>query len=452
MGADNGASGLAGRMNRRDFLKLSGAGLAGASLLGVAGCGGGGGAERNEAGAIEVIFSMGPDDTGTRDGLIEQFNQDREGEIQVTTRVMPTDTGQYFDQLRTEFQAGGGDIDVIGGDVIWPAQFAANGWIVDLSDRFTEDMRADFLEGPIESNTYEGAVYGVPWYTDAGMLYYRRDLLEQSGFNNPPETWDELVEMAKQVQSDSGTEIGFIFQGAEYEGGVVNGVEYINSYGGSVLAEDNADEVTIDSQESVEGLSAERRMIEEGITPQAVTTYTEEETEAAFLNGDAVFCRNWPYMYALAADESMSNISQDQISVAPLPRGTNGESVSGLGGWNLFINSSADQETQDAAWEFIQYMTATEQQRTFALDASFLPTLSALYDDQEILDAVPVIALAGEALERTVPRPVSPYYSDMSLAMAEEFNASLTGNKSAQDAISTLQQELQAIADEGSQG
>jgi len=446
-------AGLSGRLNRRDFLKISGAGLVGASLLGVAGCGGGGGgAERNEAGAIRVVFSMAPDDTGTRDELVRQFNQDREGEIEVVNRTMPTDTGAYFDQLRTQFQAGGGDIDVIGGDVIWPAQFAASGWIVDLSDRFTEDMRADFLEGPVESNTFEGAVYGVPWYTDAGMLYYRRDLLEQSGFQNPPETWDELVQMAKQVQSDSDTEIGFIFQGGDYEGGVVNGIEYINSYGGSVLAEDNSDNVTIDSPEAADGLAAERRMIEEGITPQAVTTYTEEESEAAFLNGDAVFCRNWPYMYALAGDEDASNISQDQIGVAPLPRGTNGESVSGLGGWNMFINATSDQETQDAAWEFIQYMTAPEQQRTFALEASFLPTRSALYDDQEILDAVPVIALAGEALERTVPRPVSPYYSDMSLEMQEEFNASLSGNKSPEQTVSDLQQSLQSIVEEGSQG
>lgn len=378
MDTRNEATGPLGWMNRRDFLKISGVGLAGASLLGVAGCGGGGGAEQADDGSIIITFAMGPDDSGTLDQMIQQFNEDHQGEYRVNYRTMPTDTGAFFDQLRTQFQAGGGDIDLIGGDVIWPAQFAANGWIVDLSDRFTEEMRSDFLEGPIESNTYEGAVYGVPWYTDAGMLYYRRDLLEQSGFSNPPETWEELIEMAKQVQQDSGTEAGFIFQGANYEGGVVNGIEYINSYGGSVLAEDNADEVTIDSSESVEGLSIERRMVEEGVTPQAVTTYTEEESEAAFLNGDAVFCRNWPYMYALAADESMSSISQDQVGVAPLPAGSGGESVSGLGGWNFYINSASDQETQDGAWEFARFMTAPEQQKFRAIEGAFLPTLTAL--------------------------------------------------------------------------
>jgi multiple sugar transport system substrate-binding protein len=124
---------------------------------------------------------------------------------------MPSDTGQYFDQLRTEFQAGGGGIDVIGGDVIWPAQFAANGYILDLSDRFTD---ADaFLPGPIQSNTYDGKIWGVPWYTDAGLLYYRQDQLEQAGLSGPPATWDDLKQMALEAKQAAGAQLGFAFQG-----------------------------------------------------------------------------------------------------------------------------------------------------------------------------------------------------------------------------------------------
>ena len=91
-------------------------------------------------------------------------------------------------------------MDVIGGDVIWPAQFAASGFILDLSDRFTADMRERYLDGPLEAVTYEGKIYGVPWFTDAGMFYYRKDLLEQSGFSEPPKTWAEMKEMAGKVR------------------------------------------------------------------------------------------------------------------------------------------------------------------------------------------------------------------------------------------------------------
>jgi len=199
---------VARAINRRDFLKISGAGLAGAALLGVAGCGGGGG---SEGGSGDITFAMAPDPSGTFQKLIDQFNKENEGDFKVTWRKMPTDTGQFFDKIRTQFQAGGGDIDILGGDVIWPAQFAANGWIADLSDKFPETEREKFLPGPIESMIYEDKIYGVPWYTDAGMLYYRKDLLEKNGYKEAPKTWDELKKVAKEVADAEGMKAGFVW-------------------------------------------------------------------------------------------------------------------------------------------------------------------------------------------------------------------------------------------------
>src|SRR5215212_1879149 len=185
------------KISRREFLRVSGAGLAGAALLGSAGCGGGSGGEGGGGGG-EIVFSFFPDPSGSVQALIDQFNQENEGNISVTLREMPADSGQHFDQLNTEFQSGEIGIDVIGGDVIWPAQFAANGFIADLSDRFSESEQSEFLPATIEANTYQGRIYGVPWYTDAGMLYYRSDLLEESGFSEPPRTWDQLKDIARQ--------------------------------------------------------------------------------------------------------------------------------------------------------------------------------------------------------------------------------------------------------------
>jgi len=426
--------------DRRAFLKMGGAGLAGAALLGAAGCGGGGGAFNGE-----ITMGFGREPSGTLQKLIDQFNKQNK-DIKVAWRNMPVDTGQYFDQLRTQFQAQDGSLTLIAGDVVWPAQFAANSYIIDLSDRFTEDMRSKFLEGPVESNTYEGKVYGVPWFTDAGLLYYRKDLLEKAGFSGPPATWDELKEQAQKVMQDQGTKIGHVFQGAEYEGGTVNGLEFINSHGGQVLDPGDASKVIIDSPESVAGLETEYSMVTDGVTPQAVSTYQEPECEAPFLGGDAVFCRNWPYMYSLAGTGEF--IKPDVIDIAPLPAGDGGESVSVPGGWNFFINAFAEQEAQDAAWEFLQYMTAPEQQKAYTLGGSYLPTLTALYDDPEVKETLPTVGVAGEALKNAVPRPVSPVYSDMSLKMQEEFNSSLGGDVEPQEAISTLQTELQKIADQ----
>lgn len=441
---------LAGRrINRRDFLKMGGAGLAGATLLGVAGCGGGdsGGGQGGDGGG-EITFIYGPTgntDQQTIQTLVDRFNEENESGITVNFRQAQSDTGAYFDQLRTEFQAQSSEIDVILGDVIWPAQFAANGWIVDLSDRFPEEERQNFLSGPIESMSYEGGMYGVPWFTDAGMMYYRTDLLEQSGFSEPPSTWEELKEIAQQVQQDQGTNNGFVFQGANYEGGVVDGLEFIWTHGGAVLG-DSPDQIVIDSPEAIAGLTMERSMIEDGVSPQAVANFKEDESAGAFLQGNAVFLRNWPYVYGLLSDPEQSEISLDQVGVAALPSGEGGESFSGLGGWNFYI--SAFSENQDAAYEFVQFMTAAEQQKFRALEGGYLPTLQDLYDDQEILDEVPVVDLGREALENTRPRPVSPVYSDMSLRMGEQFNASLNGDIPPEEAVTTLQTELQDIVDQ----
>ncbi|MCA1848076.1 MAG: ABC transporter substrate-binding protein, partial [Actinobacteria bacterium] len=421
-------------------LKIGGTGLAGAALLGTAGCGGGGGGDSGN-----LILSHGPEESGVLRKQLDAFNQQHKGEIQVEWRQMPADTGQYFDQLRTEFQAGGGEIDVISGDVIWPAQFAAQGWIMDLSDRFPESQQQKFLPATIESNLYEGAIYGVPWFSDVGMLYYRRDLLEQSGIGEPPATWEELKQMAEQVRQDSGTKYGFVFQGANYEGGVVDGLEYIWTHGGDVLDGNN---VVIDSPESAAGLATERSMVTDGVTPQAVVNYTETESHTTFLNGDAVFIRNWPYMYGLASDPEQSKIKPEQIGVAPLPAGEGGQSFSGLGGWNLFINA-ASQDKVDAAWTLIQYLSAPEQVKARSLQGGpGIPTYRSLYDDQEITSQVPVVALAKESAQNAKPRPVSPYYSDMSLEMAEQFNASLKGDISPEEAVKTLQSQLQQIVEQ----
>ncbi len=420
---------------------MSGAGLAGAAVLGATGCGGGGG------GSGELIFSMGPDDAqGTMATLIKRFNDQNKG-FKVTHRVMPADTGQYFDKLRTEFQAQSSDIDVIGGDVIWPAQLAANGWIADLTDKFPKSEQGKFLEAPLASVTYQGKVYGVPWYTDAGMLYHRKDLLEKSGFSEPPKTWAELKEMANKVVQDQGVKYGFVFQGDQYEGGVCNGLEYIWTHGGDVLDPNDPNKVIIDSPEAAAGLATEASMISSGAAPQAVSTYQESQTDPAFMNGTSVFARNWPYMYALAGTSDYPKVKPDQVGMGPLPVDDGNELASCLGGWDMLINANSDM--QDEAWEFIKFMTAPEQMKFRAVKATVLPTRTALLSDPDI-KKLPPVAQGSPAIRHTHARPVSPYYSDMSLEMQDQFNASLKGDVSPEKAVKTLQSNLERIIQQGS--
>ncbi|MGI8649145.1 MAG: ABC transporter substrate-binding protein [Rubrobacter sp.] len=429
-------------MSRRRFLGLSSGAVASATILG-AGCGSGGGSG-GSGGATRLTFSLFPDPTGTVQELIDRFNTEHEGEIEVTLREMAADSGQHFDTLRTELQSGQSEIDVIGGDVVWPAQFAAAGWISDLSDRFPASEQSDFLEAPITANTYEGSIYGVPWYTDAGLLYYRQDLLEDAGISEPPATYADLKEIAQEISQSNDLPQGFVFQGADYEGGVVNGLEFIWNSGGDVLS---GNEVVIGSPEAVSGLETERSMITDGLSPRGVSQYKEQESATIFLRGESVFMRNVPRMYALASDPNESRIDPEQIGVAVLPVAETGiQSTSSTGGWNMFINSAT--EDQDAAWEFISFMTAAEQQKFRALEGSVLPTRAALYEDDEIRAGLTIARLGEEAIRSSRPRPISPYYSDMSLAMADAFASSLNGDAPPQQVLSDLSSELQNIVDQ----
>ena len=429
-------------ISRRKFLRLGAASLAGAGLLGASACGGGGSGSDGK-----LVFAFTPDEGGGLRKLLDEFNRQNKGEIQVEWREMPAVSDDYFEQLLTQLQAGGGDIDVIGGDVIWPAQFAANGWIVDLSDRFPEGERKKFLQAPVEANVFEGAIYGVPWFTDAGMFYYRKDLLEKAGFSEPPATYDELKEMSRKIMRDTDTKFGYVFQGAADEGGVVDGLEYIWNFGGDVLSPD-AGKVVIQSPEAIDGLEMRRSLIEEGIAPKSMTTYGTQESQAAFTNGDAALMRNWPFVYDLLSDESLSRVKPEQVGLAPLPSSGGSNSFSGLGGWNMLINASS--EKQEEAWRFIQWMTAPDQQKVFALESSRLPTLTELYRDREIRENVPTVALGEAAIKSARPRPVSPFYSDMSLEMQQEFSEALNGDKTSAAAVGTLQQELSKIMEQSS--
>ncbi len=423
-------------------MKVGGSGLVGAALLGPlvasSGCEG-----ESAEGSTRLLFSHG-EDNELLNRQILRFNDQHRGEIEVELRLAPADTGQYFEELRTGFQTGDAKADVISGDVIWPAQFAAAGWISDLSPLFGEDLRSDHLPAAVGSNVHEGGVYGVPWFTDAGLLYYREDLLEATGFSGPPETWEDLEEQALKVTRDRGIPNGYVFQGAEYEGGVVNGLEFIWNSGGGVL-DPALERVVVDEPEAVGGLRAARGMVEDGISPNAVPSYKEYESFTVFLAGDAVFMRNWPNVYARAADPSQSDVEQERIGVAPLPTARAGTpAFSGLGGWNLMVNAASDDKT-DAAWEFIRYLSAPEQQMERALDGGYLPTLGALYENDEVLRQVPVIALGREAIRNTRPRPATPFYNDMSRAMARHFHASLMGAASPERAAAMLAGELEDI-------
>ena len=325
-------------------------------------------------------------------------------------------------------------------DVVWPAEFAP--FFVDLTndkDYFNID---EFLPGTVKSNTVNGKLVGIPWFTDAGLLYYRKDLLEKYGYQ-PPKTWYELLTIAKNI-SDKENINGFVWQGKRYEGLVCDAMEYLHSFGAEVI--DNG-KVVLDEPDNLkkatQALWFMKGLIDEGVTPKGVTTYAEEESRRIFQNGDAVFMRNWPYAWSLAnADDS---VIKGKVGIMPLPMAPNGRHSATLGGWNLAINKYATDDEIMAAKKFIKFLTSYDQQIYKAVNSGQNPTLKAAYSDQKIKDANPFMVDLYNVFINAEPRPVTPVYSEVSDAIQRHVYDVLTGVKSARTALKELSEELRDI-------
>ncbi|MEM7437938.1 MAG: extracellular solute-binding protein, partial [Myxococcota bacterium] len=273
---------------------------------------------------------------------------------------------------------------------------------------------------------------------------------------SPPTTWTELSKVARKVMKDTGTRYGFVFQGAQYEGGTANAAEFIWSAGGELVSRQlmvtgfvvsgisEADSVEIGSAASARGLDIARKLITDNVTPAAVATFRERQGLDAFLAGDAVFLRSWPSAYGVLRQ---AGFTLDQFGIAPLPAAADGgRSASCLGGWNLMINDRSSKSEQKAAWKFIQYLTAADQQKKQARGAALLPVLGALYDDPGLAEEVPVIGLGKQVFtSRLHARPTTPFYGKMSMAISREFNRVLKGEASGTEAVQVLQKELSEI-------
>lgn len=346
---------------------------------------------------------------------------------------------------------------VIASDVVWTAEFADKKWVTDITTKFYREYdRDDFLFPSLDSASYRLRLWGVPWYADAGLIFYRKDLLSQSGFLKPPDTWDELITIANKVTQDSSVDYGYLFQGAEYEGGAVNAAEFIWSTGGELMQSQllitsalrgtiaEIYQVKIKSNEAANGFNIARKLITEGVSPISVTSYHEQESLEQFLSGNVVFLRGWPYIYGMAEE---SEIAQKSIGISYLPSlSLSKTGYSCLGGWNLMITAQSSDAEQSAAWEFIKYMTSEKQQRLQATNAGLLPILTYLYDDKELTDRAPTVKFSRDIVSSKLrTRPKTPFYQEFSNLLSKTFQSVLQGDITGQEAVVSLDEKLRQI-------
>jgi multiple sugar transport system substrate-binding protein len=390
---------------------------------------------------IEITYARGVDNTQANGKIVDSFNKKFEGKYKVNFVEMPNDTGKQHDQYVTSFAAGGSEYDIFDGDVIWPAEFAQADYALPL-DKYVERDKVnldDYMAGPVAAATFKGKLWAMPRFIDAGMFFYRKDIVDHA-----PATYDELIEMAKANKGKNGTKFGFVTQAKQYEGMVCNAVEYISAYGGAVV--DGDGNIIINSPETIKGLKKMVEIIGSDFVPNNVTTFMETESCNSFIAGESVFIRNWPYQWSMAQDPKQSKIV-DKTAIAPLPKG-DARSAACLGGWLSMINKNT--KNPDAAWEFLKYLAGAEGQKIAAVDGGLAPTYVPLYSDPDVVAKNPHFGDKGfvDGLKAAVPRPVSPIWPKLSEIMQIEISKALAGQQSVEDAVKNMDQQMKAAVED----
>jgi multiple sugar transport system substrate-binding protein len=384
--------------------------------------GGSTGGGSNDRGPITVV--QGKDNSNVLPTLAEMWNKDHPNE-KVTFKQQSDSADDQLQDLEQHFQSKDSGYDVVSVDVVWTAEMAAKGWVVPLKGAYA--LPTDkLLPATVKAATYNGTLFAAPASSDGGMLYYRKDIIPTA-----PKTWDELIADCAKKGSVKGCYAG---QFANYEGLTVNAAEAINAAGGQIVKDDGKTP-NVDTPEAKKGLDFLVNGFKQGYIPKEAIGYKETEGLNAFIAGDLVFLRNWPYAVSIANDPKSSKIV-GKYGIAPLP-GPDGHGASSLGGHSWAIGAFSKHKA--TAFDFLKFAESDAVQQYLLNSASLAPVVTALYSDPTLVKKFTYLPTLLASISTAVPRPVTPFYPGVTKAIEVNTFAALQGQKTTDQALKDMQ-------------
>jgi len=388
---------------------------------------------------LKAFFGSVGNEAAAYGDLIKEFEENTGAKVEVVTA--PESTTDNLAQQLQFLGAQSADIDVFQIDVIWPGMLADHA--ADLYELIPRSEIEAHFPAIIENNTVGGKLVGLPWFTDAGLLYYRTDLLEKYGYDGPPETWDKLEEMARKIQDGERADgndsfWGFVWQGNNYEGLTCDALEWQRSHNGGQIIEPDGT-ITVNNPNAMAAFKRAASWVDT-ISPPGVTTYQEEDARGVWQSGNAAFMRNWPYAYALGNSEEST--IQNNFDAVRLPTGATLHAAT-LGGWQLMISKYSEHPVESA--ELIRHLAGRDGQKARAIDNSYLPTIGQLYKDSDVLAAQPFMGSLFDVFNSAVARPstvTGELYNEVSAYYFNAVHTILTGEAEAEIALQDLEDDL----------
>jgi multiple sugar transport system substrate-binding protein len=359
--------------------------------------------------------------------LAAQFEEAHEG-VTVNVTAIPWDSAH--DKFTTSITAGTTpDVAMVG--TTWMGEFAG----LDALDPAPGSIDASkFFEGAQETAVVDGTAYGVPWYVETRLVYYRTDIAEQAGYTEVPTDWEGFKQMAADMQSKGGADWGISLQ----PGGVgswqtVLPLAWTN--GAEIATEDAYQFNTPETTEAVEYFQS---FFTDGI---ANPSPPEGQTEADFTSGTVPMFISGPWMRSLVEDMGGEGFAE-KYDVAPIPVPEGGSSSSFVGGSNLAVFKET--ENRDTAWAFVDWLTEPETQVSWFEATTNLPSVQTAWED-EALAADEKLQAFGTQLETAQAPPSFPTWEEVVTSFDTAMEQVAKAEADPQEVLDDVQTQAESI-------
>jgi multiple sugar transport system substrate-binding protein len=362
------------------------------------------GGSSNSSGARDLTWFVAIQPGGSIEKVAERCSKESNGKYVVEPEFLPTDASQQREQLVRRLGAEDSSIDIVGMDVIWTGEFANAGWVEEWKGPLKKQATEKVFPNVIETASFEGGLYAAPFNTNTQLLWYRKDLVKK-----PPVTWDEMIEQAEGLKEAGTIQV----QANRYEGFMVWANALIESAGTPILS--GPETVDLEQAPTEKALAVMGRLANSSAAPPSLSTSDEDSARLGFEAGESAFMTNYTFAYASAQTEA-PDIGKE-MGFARFPRvDASVPSKPPLGGFNLAVSSFS--KNKDIAFDAAACLANKESQLTAVELDGLPPSRSDLYTNKVVTKAYPGFAgLVKESIEGAGPRPTTPAYQDVSLAI-----------------------------------
>lgn len=386
---------------------------------------------------VKLRMYFHPDKLGFVARHIEAFERENPN-IKIELVELPDGTNEKYEIMSQALSLEDGNIDIVDSDVIWPSIFVNAGWIEPLDSYFTEAELDQLLTSAVNAGKIGDQLYGIPYRIDSGMLYYRKDLLDKYG-QTVPKTWEQLIQVSKEIMPHEEDVYGIAGSWAKFEGLTCNYLEFLWGYDGEVL---NANgESTMGTPDAEKALSVMAGLINEHhVAPVEVVDFKSGDVRDMFMDGRLIFMRDWPSGWRQAQNPEVSKVA-GKIGVAPLPFGEGHDDSHGtFGGWLFMVSKYSDHKKEAVA--FIKYMIQEEVEKDMVMTHNYLPSIKALYQDDEILEKLPYLSEMLPFFNEAFTRPKVTNYDEITYIIQSEVTKALKEESSPEEATKAMDRRI----------